>query len=88
MAITFYVLLWAGGGNDIIATHFELSINDITNFLRVAVFVVPPHRLRRHQADLPGRCSAATGSWCCTASRRGRIVRLPHGEFIEVHEPL
>ena len=33
---------WIGGGNDIIATHFHLSINAITWFVRVAVFVVPP----------------------------------------------
>ena len=30
MAITFYVLLWIGGGNDIIARFFDLSLNAIT----------------------------------------------------------
>ena len=30
MALTFYVLLWIGGGNDIIADDFDLSINAIT----------------------------------------------------------
>ena len=87
MAITFYVALWAAGGNDIIATHFKLSINDITNAFRVLIFVLP-----------------AVGFWvtkrvCLGLQRRdrdlvlhgretGRIVRLPQGEFIEVHEPL
>lgn len=87
MAISFYVLLLVGGGNDIIATAFDLSINSITWFLRVALFVVPPlvfvftRRIclglqRRDQAKLLHGYEA------------GRILRLPHGEFIEVHEPL
>jgi ubiquinol-cytochrome c reductase cytochrome b subunit len=39
--ITWYGLLWAGGGNDIIATQFHVSLNAVTYFLRVAVFVGP-----------------------------------------------
>ena len=27
MAITFYILMWVAGANDIIATHFDVSIN-------------------------------------------------------------
>src|SRR5919199_5878751 len=87
MAIAFYVLLWSGGGNDLIATHFRTSINDITNFLRIAVIVVPPIvfvitkrvclGLQRRDRDL-----------VLHGLESGRIVRLPHGEFIEVHEPL
>lgn len=87
MAITFYCLLWAGGGNDIIATTFDLSINSITWFLRIAIFVVPPITF------------VITKRICLGLQRRdrdkllhgyesGRILRLPHGEFIEVHEPL
>ncbi len=87
MAITFYLLLMAGGGNDIIATRFGMSINDISNFLRVFVFIGPAIAFvvakrvclglqrRDREMVLHGRES-------------GRIVRLPHGEFIEVHEPL
>jgi ubiquinol-cytochrome c reductase cytochrome b subunit len=87
MAIAFYVLLWSGGGNDLIATHFRTSINDITDFLRVAVIVIPPIvyvvtkriclGLQRRDRDL-----------VLHGMESGRIVRLPHGEFIEVHEPL
>jgi ubiquinol-cytochrome c reductase cytochrome b subunit len=39
--ITCYGLFWLAGGNDIIATHFALSLNAITEFMRVAVFVGP-----------------------------------------------
>jgi ubiquinol-cytochrome c reductase cytochrome b subunit len=87
MAIAFYLLLLAGGGNDIIATHFHLSINDITNFLRVAVIVIPPIvfvvtkrvclGLQRRDRDL-----------VLHGVETGRVVRLPHGEYFEVHEPL
>ncbi|WJV45179.1 cytochrome bc1 complex cytochrome b subunit [Streptomyces flavofungini] len=85
--LTLYGVLMVGGGNDLWATHFHLSINAITWFVRVAFFVAPPlafvvtHRiclgLQRRDRDkvLHGRES-------------GRIKRLPHGEYVEVHEPL
>ena len=40
-AMTCYGLFWIGGGNDIIATQFHVSLNSVTYFLRVAVFVGP-----------------------------------------------
>ncbi len=87
MAITFYGLLWIGGGNDIIATSFNLTINSITWFLRIAVFVLPPIAF------------LVTKRICLALQRRdrdkllhgyetGRVLRLPHGEFIEVHETI
>ena len=87
MAITFYCLLWVGGANDIIATAFDLSINAITWFLRVMIFVLPPIVF------------VITKRVCLGLQRRdrdkllhgyesGRVLRLPHGEFIEVHQPL
>lgn len=87
MAISFYALLMIGGGNDIIATSFDLSINSITWFLRVTIFVIPPIVF------------VITKRACLGLQRRdrerllhgnesGRILRLPHGEFVEVHMPL
>jgi len=87
MAITFYFLLFIGGGNDIIAISFDLSINWIIWFLRIAIFILPPIAF------------VITRRICLGLQRRdrdkllhgyesGRILRLPHGEFIEVHEPL
>jgi ubiquinol-cytochrome c reductase cytochrome b subunit len=85
--IAWYVVLLIGGGNDLVATHFNLSINDITYFVRVGFFVVPiatfflARRIclglqrRDKQKVLHGRES-------------GIIKRLPHGEFVEIHEPL
>ncbi|MFE3253373.1 cytochrome bc complex cytochrome b subunit [Streptomyces sp. NPDC059209] len=85
--LTLYFILLIGGGNDIWATHFHLSINTITWFIRIAFFVGPVIAfvitkriclgLQRRDAEkvLHGRES-------------GIIKRLPHGEFIEVHQPL
>ncbi|MHC5257324.1 cytochrome bc1 complex cytochrome b subunit [Streptomyces sp. UC4497] len=85
--LTLYAVLLIGGGNDIVATQLHLSINAITWFVRISCFVAPvlafiitkricqglQHRDR--EKALHGRES-------------GQIRRLPHGEFIEVHEPL
>jgi ubiquinol-cytochrome c reductase cytochrome b subunit len=85
--VTAYVIMLLGGGNDIFATHFNLSINAITWFVRITYFVGPVLAfvitkriclgLQRRDKDkvLHGRES-------------GLIKRLPHGEFVEVHEPL
>lgn len=85
--VTGYVIMLLGGGNDIFATHFHLSINAITWFVRITYFVGPVLAfiitkricmgLQRRDRDkvLHGRES-------------GLIKRLPHGEFVEVHEPL
>ena len=87
MSIAFYVLLWIGGGNDIIARFFDLSINAITWFLRIAIFIIPP------------LVFVITKRVCLSLQRRdrdkllhgretGSIMRLPHGEFIEIHAPI
>jgi ubiquinol-cytochrome c reductase cytochrome b subunit len=87
MSLSFYILLWMGGGNDIIATTFNLSINSITYFMRVALIVVPP------------LVFVATRRICLGLQRNdldklihgketGRILRLPEGGFVEVHEPV
>lgn len=87
MAISFYLMLWISGGNDILATSFSLSINTITWTLRVLLFVVPPLAF------------VITKRICLGLQRRdqdkllhgyetGQILRLPHGEFIEIHAPI
>ncbi|MCE0538297.1 ubiquinol-cytochrome c reductase cytochrome b subunit [Kineosporia rhizophila] len=87
MAITAYVLLWISGGNDIIATHLHLSINDITYFLRVGVFV------------LPALAYVITKRICIGLQRKdrekvlhgretGRVFRTEEGEVFELHAPL
>jgi ubiquinol-cytochrome c reductase cytochrome b subunit len=87
MALTFYVLLWISGGNDIIATHLHLSINDITYTLRAAVFILPP------------LAYVVTKRICIGMQRKdrekvlhgretGRVFRTEDGEVFELHAPL
>ncbi|MGW2373332.1 MULTISPECIES: cytochrome bc1 complex cytochrome b subunit [Kitasatospora] len=82
-----YLLLLAGGGNDLLATHFRLSINVITYAVRAGFFA------------LPVVLFVITKRWCLGLQRRdkekvlhgretGVINRLQHGEYIEVHAPL
>ncbi|MGK4583706.1 cytochrome bc1 complex cytochrome b subunit [Kitasatospora sp. HPMI-4] len=85
--IAEYLVLLIGGGNDLFATHFHLSLNSITYFVRVGFFVVPV------------LVFFITKRWCLGLQRRdkekvlhgretGVIKRLPHGEFVEVHAQL
>jgi ubiquinol-cytochrome c reductase cytochrome b subunit len=87
MAIVFYGLLWIGGGNDLVATTFDMSINAISWALRIGLIVLPPISF------------IITKRICLSLQRRdrekllhgyetGRVLRLPHGEFIEVHAPV
>ncbi len=85
--MTFYGLMWAAGGNDIIAITFDLSINQITYFMRVAVFVGPLIAFY------------ITRRWCISLQRQdndnllhgyetGVIMRSPEGGYSERHLPL
>ncbi|MFB7469806.1 cytochrome bc complex cytochrome b subunit [Kitasatospora sp. NPDC056184] len=85
--ISLYLVLLAAGGNDLLATHFHLSINAITNAARIGFFVGPVIVF------------VITKRWCLGLQRRdkekvlhgretGVIKRLQHGEFVEVHAPL
>ncbi|MDN5805145.1 MAG: ubiquinol-cytochrome c reductase cytochrome b subunit, partial [Microlunatus sp.] len=86
-AITFYGILFAACGNDIIAIKFHLSIDDITRSFQVGLIIMPIIvfwvvkrmclSLQRYDRDLVlhGRES-------------GRLVRTAKGKFFEAHEPL
>lgn len=85
--IAEYIVLLIGGGNDMFAQYFHLSLNGLTWFVRIGFFVVPVLAF------------IATKRICLGLQRRDRdkvlhgretgiIKRLPHGEFVEIHEPL
>ncbi|MFC8304533.1 cytochrome bc complex cytochrome b subunit [Specibacter sp. NPDC057265] len=85
--LIFYCVMWAAASSDLIATHFEVSLNDVTYWLRALIFFGPilgfivskrvSLALQRKDREiaLHGR-------------ETGRIVRLPHGEFQEIHAQL
>jgi ubiquinol-cytochrome c reductase cytochrome b subunit len=85
--VTFYAVLWAGASTDLIATHFKMSLNQVLLTMQISLLV------------LPIVAFYVTKRVCLSLQRKdreiaihgresGRIVRLPHGEYIEVHEPL
>ena len=61
-AITCYGLLWIGGGNDMVATQFDVSLNAVTYFLRVAVFVATGAGVPDRQADLHRPAAGGRGA--------------------------
>jgi ubiquinol-cytochrome c reductase cytochrome b subunit len=85
--MTFYGLTWAAGGNDILAIRLHLSINQITYFMRAAVFLGPVIAF------------IITRRWCISLQRHdnekllhgmesGVIMRDPQGGYSEKHLPL
>jgi ubiquinol-cytochrome c reductase cytochrome b subunit len=87
MALTFYVVLFASGGNDLIAKAFDISLNAMTWGGRILLLTLPPlaytlvYRiclgLQRHDREVLEH-----------GVETGIIKLLPNGEFIEVHQPL
>lgn len=87
MSIMFYVIIVLAGANDILATHFDLSINAVTQFFRGALLIAPPLTfyvtkriclgLQRRDRDL-----------VLYGHESGRIVRSADGQYAEVHRPL
>jgi ubiquinol-cytochrome c reductase cytochrome b subunit len=85
--IALYGLLWAAGGNDILATTFHQNLNHITYFMRGAVFVVPV------------LVFILAKRWCISLQRQdndkllhgretGIIMRSPEGGYSERHLPV
>jgi len=85
--MTAYGLLWIAGGNDVMATTFNLNLNYITYFMRVAVFVGPVIAF------------IITKRWCISLQRHdnevllhgyetGVIMRSPEGGYSERHLPI
>jgi len=87
MAITFYLLLLISGGNDIIASQLHLSINDITNVLRLLVFVLPPLAFLVTKRICLG-LQRKDREKVLHGRETGTIYRTETGEYFEVHAPL
>jgi len=87
MSITFVMISLINGGNDIIATNFDLSINQIMWFSRIGIFILPPLAFiitKRLCLSL----QRADRELLLHGAESGRLLRLPHGEFVEVHTPI
>ncbi|MCV7104135.1 cytochrome bc1 complex cytochrome b subunit [Mycobacterium palustre] len=87
MAIAFYMVLTLSAMNDIIALKFHISLNATTWIGRIGMVILPP------------LVYFITYRWCIGLQRSDRevlehgietgiIKRLPHGAYIELHQPL
>ena len=87
MAIAFYMVLTLSAMNDIIAYKFDISLNATTWIGRIGMVVLPPV------------VYFIAYRWCIGLQRSDRAVlehgvetgiikRLPHGAYIELHQPL
>lgn len=85
--IVFFAVLWAAASSDLIATHFQLSIEGVLLALQLALVFGP----------IAGY--AVTKRVCLGLQRRdraellhgresGRVVRLPGGAYVERHATL
>jgi ubiquinol-cytochrome c reductase cytochrome b subunit len=88
MALTFTLVCLINGGNDIIATHFHLTINQMMWFSRIGVFVLPPIAFivtKRICLSL----QRADRELVLHGRETGRLVRLPlfsHGGILLCYE--
>jgi len=85
--VTFYAVFWAAASSDIIATHFKLTMEGVIHTLQALLFIGPLIAY------------VVTKRVCLALQKKdrsialhgyesGRIVKLPGGEYIEVHEQL
>ncbi|GAB6858325.1 cytochrome bc1 complex cytochrome b subunit [Microbacterium xylanilyticum] len=85
--VIFYATLWAAASSDLIATHFSLTMEGVIHTLQVTLFLGPVLGY------------FVTKRICIALQKKdreivlhgyesGRIVRLPGGEYIEVHKPV
>ncbi|WP_104082705.1 ubiquinol-cytochrome c reductase cytochrome b subunit [Cryobacterium sp. Y11] len=85
--VTFYASLWAAASSDIIATHFHVTMEGVIHTIQATTILAP-------------FLAFFIAKRVCLALQKkdreivlhgyesGRIVRMPGGEFIEVHQPV
>ena len=85
--VIFYAVLWAAASSDLIATHFHLTMEGVIHSLQALLLLGPVIGY------------FVTKRICIALQKKdreivlhgyesGRIVRMPGGEYIEVHQPV
>ena len=87
MAIAFYIVLTYSAMNDIIAYKFHISLNATTWIGRIGMLVLPPlvYYIAYRWAVALQRSDREVLEH---GIETGIIKRLPHGAYIELHQPL
>ena len=86
-AMTAYGLLWLGGGNDLIAITFDVSLNAVTYVLRVAVFAGPVIAFLLTKRICIG-LQRSDQERLLHGAETGIIERDPSGKYAERHRPI
>ncbi len=85
--VTFYGVMWGAASSDLIATHFLLAVEHVTYALQALLIfgpIVAYWLTKRVAIGLQKKDREIV----LHGYESGRIVRLPGGEYIEVHEQL
>ena len=85
--VTFYAVLWTAASSDIIATHFGVTIEGVIRSLQILLFAGPMIAYLVTKRLCVG-LQKKDREIALHGYESGRIVRLPGGEYIEVHEQL
>ncbi|MDA3145834.1 ubiquinol-cytochrome c reductase cytochrome b subunit [Leucobacter sp. UCMA 4100] len=85
--VTFYAVMWAGASSDLMATHFQLSMEGVIHALQFCLIVAPivAYNVTKRIAIA---LQKKDKSIALHGYETGRIVRLQGGEFVEVHKPV
>lgn len=86
-AVVFYAGMWAAASSDLIATHFRLTLEGVIHALQF-VTVVGPFIAFWITKRVCLALQRKDREMALHGFETGRIVRLPGGEYIEVHEQL
>ena len=85
--VIFYAVLWAAASSDIIATHFHLTMEGVIHTLQ-ALLILGPIAGYFIAKRIALALQKKDREIALHGYESGRIVRLPGGEFIEVHQPV
>ncbi|WP_309501066.1 cytochrome bc complex cytochrome b subunit [Saccharopolyspora gloriosae] len=87
MALSFFAVLMISGMNDVVAFELNISLNAMTWAGRIGLLLAPPITYYITYRICLG-LQRADREVLEHGVETGIIKRLPHGEFIEVHQPL
>ncbi|MFK4835864.1 cytochrome bc complex cytochrome b subunit [Microbacterium sp. ZW T2_14] len=85
--VTFYAVMWAAASSDIIATHFWLTMEGVIHTLQ-ALLILGPIVAYFVTKRICVALQKKDREIVLHGYESGRIVRLPGGEYIEVHQPV
>jgi ubiquinol-cytochrome c reductase cytochrome b subunit len=85
--VLFYAVLWAGAASDIIATHFRVTMEGVINTLQILLILGPIFAFMITKRVCLG-LQKKDREIVLHGFETGRIVRLPGGEYTEVHQQL